>query len=202
MKDLFTMEFSRNNGFPVGGGLWLMFHPEDKLVTPYSEWTFPGEITRMPEFLAPALGNRENVVTIDATVPADANGVLYSLGGFSGGLTCYIKDGVLAYEYNLFEIQRTSIKAQAKLPTGRVKIEVETTYAVKQAAGPLEVILKVSGKEVARGRVPVSAPLLFTANDCLDIGSDLGSPVSLDYYEAAPFRFNGKIDQVQVKYLK
>jgi arylsulfatase len=202
MKDLFTMEFSKNNGFPVGGGLWLMFHPEAKLVTPYSEWTFPGEITRMPEFLAPALGNKENVVTIEADIPADANGVFYALGGFSGGLTCYVKDGVLAYEYNLFEIQRTTFKAQGKLPAGRVKIEVETKYAVKQAAGPLDVILKVSGKEVAKGRVPVSAPLLFTANDCLDIGSDLGSPVSREYYEAAPFKFNGTIEQMQVKYTK
>jgi hypothetical protein len=42
---------------------------------------------------------------------------------------------------------------------------------------------------------------MFTANDCLDIGADLGSPGSLDYYEKAPFAFNAKIDQVQVKYL-
>ena len=53
---------------------------------------------------------------------------------------------------------------------------------------------------MAQGQVPISAPLLFTANDCLDIGTDLGSPVSLDYYDKAPFKFNGKIDQVHVKY--
>jgi hypothetical protein len=82
-----------------------------------------------------------------------------------------------------------------------VKIEVETKYAVKKPAGPLDVILKVNGVEVAKGNVPVSAPLLFTGNDCLDIGTDLGSPVSLDYYDKAPFKFNGKIEQVQVKYL-
>jgi arylsulfatase len=29
----------------------------------------------------------------------------------------------------------------------------------------------------------------------------LGSPVSLDYYDKAPFKFNGKIEQVHVKYL-
>jgi len=202
MKELFTMEFAKNKGFPVGGGLWLLFHPEDKLVTPYQEWTFPGAITRMPEFLAPALGNRENVVTIDAHIPADSKGVLYALGGFSGGLTCYVKDGVLAYEYNLFEIQRTTIRAQAKLPLGGVKIEVETKYAVKKAAGPLEVVIRVNGKEFAKGRVPVSAPLLFTANDCLDIGSDLGSPVSPEYYDQAPFKFTGTIEQMKVNYLK
>ena len=48
--------------------------------------------------------------------------------------------------------------------------------------------------------VPISAPLLFTANDCLDIGTCLGSPVSLDYYDRAPFPFNGTIHNVNVRY--
>ena len=61
--------------------------------------------------------------------------------------------------------------------------------------------LKVNGTVVAKGQVPVSAPLFFTANDCLNIGTDLGSPVSLDYFDRAPFAFNGKIDEVKVKYL-
>lgn len=52
----------------------------------------------------------------------------------------------------------------------------------------------------ATGRVPVSAPLLFTANDCLDIGTCLGAPVSLDYRERAPFPFEGGIHGVHVAY--
>jgi arylsulfatase len=61
--------------------------------------------------------------------------------------------------------------------------------------------MKVDGKVVAEGTAPISAPLLFTANDCLNIGIALGSPVSLDYSDKAPFRFNGKIDQMHVKYV-
>jgi hypothetical protein len=53
---------------------------------------------------------------------------------------------------------------------------------------------------VATGQVPISAPLIFTANDCLDIGIALGSPVSLDYFDKAPFKFNGTIEQVHVEY--
>ena len=64
--------------------------------------------------------------------------MLYALGGFSGGLTCYVKDGTLCYEYNLFEIQRTHIKAKDKLPAGKVKIEVETAYAVRKPGRPAE----------------------------------------------------------------
>lgn len=203
MKEVFTMEFAKNKGYPIGGGLFIpIMRPDLKITTPYTEWTFSGNITRMPEFTAPALGNKENVVTIDAEIPANANGCLYKLGSFAGGLTCYVKDGVLSYEYNLFEIQRTRIKAEEKLAPGKAKIEVVTKYAVKKPAGPLDITMKVNGKEVARGTVPVSAPLLFTANDCLDIGIALGSPVSPEYFDQAPFKFNGKIEQVHVQYTK
>ena len=187
MKDLFLIEFTKNKGLPIGGGLWIpVLHPELRLTPPYTSWTFAGAITRMPEVAAPALGNKENRVSVDADVLANPNGVIYALGGFSGGLTLYVKDGTLSYEYNLFEIQRTLIKAKDRLPTGKVKIEVETSYVERRPAGPLKVVLKVNGKEVASGVVPVSAPLIFTANDCLDFGIDLGSPVGIEYYDQAP----------------
>lgn len=41
--------------------------------------------TRMPEFTAPGLGRESNRVVIDVEVGADASGVLYALGGASGG---------------------------------------------------------------------------------------------------------------------
>jgi arylsulfatase len=172
-----------------------------RIAPPYTEWTFSGDTVRMPEFCAPALGNKPNVVTIDAVIPADANGVLYKLGANSGGLTCFVEDGILCYEYNLFIIQRTKIRAAEKLPTGKVKIEIATSYVVPRPGGPLKVRMKAAGKVVADGTVPISAPLLFTANDCLDIGIALGSPVSLDYYDKVPFKFNGTIEQVHVTYL-
>jgi hypothetical protein len=202
MKEMFAIEAARNNVYPVGGGLYVMFHPEAKLSSPYNEWNFAGDITRMPEFLAPALGTKPNVVTVDADIPANANGVLYALGAFSGGLTTYVKEGILCYEYNLFEIQRTRFCSTEKLPTGKVKIVVETKLVAPKPGAPAAITLTVNGKSVAQGTVPITVPLLFTANDCLDIGTDLGSPVSLDYYDKAPFAFNGTIETVHVQYMR
>jgi arylsulfatase len=201
LKETFAIEFARNNGFPIGGGLWVpVFHPELRIAPPYREWTFSGDMTRMPEFCAPALGNKPNVVTIEADISSGAEGVLYKLGANSGGLTCFVEDGILCYEYNLFLIQRTKIRSKTKLPAGPVRIEIETTYVEPRPAGPLKVSMSVNGELVAEGIVPVSAPLVFTANDCLDIGIALGSPVSLDYFDKAPFKFSGKIEQVHVRY--
>ena len=202
LKQLFLVEATKNKALPIGGGLWMpVLHPELRVAPPYKEWTFAGNMTRMPEVTAPALGNKNNLVTIDAEIPANANGVLYALGAFSGGLTTYVKDGMLCYEYNLFEIQRTRIVSKQKLPTGKVRIEVETIYAEPKAGRSAE--RDPEGQWHRRGQGP-SADLraaCFTANDCLDIGTDLGSPVSLDYFDKAPFAFNGKIDEVKVKYL-
>ena len=156
---------------------------------------------RIPEFCAPALGNKPNIVSIDTELPISANGVLYKLGSNAGGLTLFVEDGILCYEYNLFMVQRTKIRATKKLPVGNATIEVDTAYAVLRPAGPLSITLKVNGELFAQGQVPVSAPLLFTANDCLDIGQALGSPVSLDYRKKAPFKFNGKITKVRVQYV-
>jgi arylsulfatase len=84
---------------------------------------------------------------------------------------------------------------------GKRKIEIETRYVEPRPAGPLKITLRVDDKIVAEGVVPISAPLLFTANDCLDIGRVMGSPVSRDYAEKGAFKFEGAIEQVHVEYV-
>jgi arylsulfatase len=203
MKEIFAIEAAKNEVLPIGGGLWVpVFHPELRITPPYSAWEFDGVITRMPEFCAPALGNKNNIVRMEVDVPDKAEGVLYKLGGAGGGLTCFVDDGYLCYEYNLFIVMKTKIRSDQRLPIGKTMIEVETAYSGGEVkmAGPLDITLRVGGKEFASGNVPFSAPLLFSANDCLDFGMALGSPVSMDYYDRAPFAFNGTIERVHVRY--
>ena len=201
MKQMFLVESVKNKNLPIGGGLWsVLYHPEDAPATPYREWTFRGNIDRMPEFAAPKLGKFDNDIRMEVDVPENGEGVLYALGSFSGGLSLYMKDGKLNYEYNLFEIERTRFTSADRIPAGAAVIEVSSRLAEAKPKSPLNVSIKVNGKEVAGGQVPMTAPLTFTANDCLDVGSDLGSPVSLDYFEEAPFRFNGTIKETRIKY--
>ncbi|MDI1355640.1 MAG: arylsulfatase [bacterium] len=204
MKELFMIESAKNKNLPIGGGLYFAYHPADVQQNPATSFHYTGDINRILEFAAPKIGTRPSVITIDADVPSNANGVLIALGGFSGGLSCYIKDGILNYEYNLFEVQRTKISAKSKLPKGNVKIEIETIFKAHASLPAIfhsaEIVMRVNGVEVARGTVPTVATLAFTANDCFDVGIDLGSPVSLAYYEKAPFKLNGKVNTVDIKY--
>ena len=60
---------------------------------------------------------------------------------------------------------------------------------------------RVNGEQAGSGRFERSVPVIFTASETFDIGMDLGSPVSLDYHDRAPFKFNGKIEKINIKYI-
>ena len=154
----------------------------------------------MPESAAPKLGKNSNVVTMEVEIPKNANGVLYALAGFSGGVTCYMKNGYLKYEFNLFEVERTRIQSSAKLPAGKTNIEVISTLT-GPIGGPMDITLKANGKVIGQGKVPRAMSLHFTSNATFDIGMDLDSPVSPDYYDLAPCAFNGKIGKTKIWYL-
>jgi len=197
MKALFLKEAKANKAFPIGAGNWLRLHPEDRVKTPYTSWQFDASTTRMPEFAAPGLGHESNRVTIEIELDGNASGVLYALGGASGGLTLYMDQGDLVYEYNMMIIERYTARSKEKLTPGKHSIEVDTTIAKPGAPG--EVVLKVDGAEVARTTVKRTVPAAFTASETFDVGVDLGPPVSLDYFDRRPFAFAGKINKVEVQ---
>ena len=60
-------------------------------------------------------------------------------------------------------------------------------------------MIKVDGAEVARTTVKRTVPAAFSASETFDVGVDLGSTVSLDYFERRPFRFEGTIQAMEVR---
>ncbi|WP_428663604.1 arylsulfatase [Reyranella sp.] len=199
LKEVFQGEARENKAFPIGAGIWLRIHPEDRLKTPYTRWVFDQTTTRMPEFTAPGLGRESSHVAIDAEFGDNASGVLYAMGGASGGLSLFMDSGQLVFEYNMMIIERYTARSAQKIPGGRHAIEVETTFMDKRPLSPAIVVLKVDGVEVARTTVQRTVPAAFTASETLDVGVDLGSPVSLVYFDRRPFRFGGKIGKVEVR---
>jgi arylsulfatase len=196
LKTRFLTEARANQVFPIGAGIWLRIHPEDRLTTPYTSWRFDAATTRMPEFTAPGLGRESNHVVIDAELGKNASGVLYALGGASGGLTLYLDAGHLVFEYNLMIIERYVARSKTPLAAGKRRIEVDSTIA--KPGAPAEIVLLVDGKEVARTKAARTVPAAFTASETFDVGVDLGSPVSRDYFTRRPFAFDGRIDAVSV----
>jgi arylsulfatase len=208
MKNKFLQEAEANKVFPIGGSLWTRIHPEDRIASPYTSWRFDTTTTRMPEFMAPGLGRESNTVTIDVELDADNSGVLYALGGSGGGLTFFVQDGKLKYEYNMMLLERYKGEVDIiDITVGSHTIAVKTAFPSPEPLAPANVTILVDGEEVpilVDGEekpaltVERTVPGAFTASETFDVGIDLGSPVSLDYADNAPFKFTGAINTVKV----
>jgi arylsulfatase len=149
----------------------------------------------------PNLRGRSHTITADVEVPAGgAEGVIIADGGRYGGFSLYIKDGKPVYEVNAYSHSAAKLVSDAPLPTGKVHIEVAVTAdPLKNASDrtPGRVIasgtarLSVNGKQVAEGPI---ANFISVYGETLDVGKDLGSPVSPAY--ESPFAFTGTINTV------
>ena len=147
----------------------------------------------------PGLGRQNSHVEIALTVPERAAGVLYALGGFSGGLTVFMDSGFLVYEYNMLIIDRFQARSFAPITPGEHVITVDTRFETPQPMAPAAVTLTVDGNEVGKVVVARTVPAAFTASETFGVGVDLGSPVSPDYFDRRPFRFTGTIDTVDIE---
>ncbi|MEO1614654.1 MAG: arylsulfatase [Planctomycetota bacterium] len=197
LKEEFLVAAEDNNDFPIGGAIWTRIHPEDVVKTKYTRWTFGPNTRRMPEFTAPGLGKKNNRVEIDLEIGDKASGVLYALGGAAGGLTCYMEDGYLCYEYNLMIVERYTVKSKQPIAAGEHTIVVDTS--LPKPGAPLTVVMTVDGDEAAKMTTRLSVPAAFSASETFDVGVDLGSPVSRVYEERRPFKFDGTIRTVKVE---
>jgi len=204
MQTAFTMEATKNKVFPIGGGLYVLsYHPEQMKSSTNTEWNMYEGMTRIPEAMAPKfLSGFSTHSTIDATIPKNANGVLFAVGGLSAGFTVFMQNGVLIAEYNSMTLERYKVNSGKIRPTGDVKIEVIVKAQEKKPLAPSIITLLINGKEVGKVTVDRTVPALFTASESFDVGMDKGSGVAMEYHDKIPFKFNGKINKIHIKYIE
>ena len=104
--------------------------------------------------------------------------------------------GQLVYEYNMMMIERYIGRSAAPIGAGKHRIVVDTS--IGKPGGPADVAISVDDQEAVRVAVKRTVAGAFSASETFDVGVDLGSPVSFDYFDRAPFAFNGKIGAVTV----
>ena len=201
-KMLFDQEATANHVYPIGGSMYtVVFSPHELPSSPLTQWSFYEGQDRIPESMAPKfVSGRNSLAVIDAEIAENAEGVLFALGGISAGFTVYMDKGFLKAEYNAMTLNRYKIASESPIPTGKVRIEVEIEFDSQERMAPATVTLRVNGKQVGQGRVERSVPAVFTASETFDVGTDLGSPVALDYFDRAPFAFNGTINRLKILY--
>lgn len=197
---LFDSEAKRNSVYPLVPTRTRLPSPADGKTV----FTYHAGVERIPLRVAPDLTSGSHTITADIQVPAKGvDGVIVAEGGRFGGFSLYVKDGKLVYDNNSFNASHHRIIASEPLPTGKVQIAFEFLADAKplrvDTAPGRSVIsghgrLLVNGTLVGEGRLPHFGGFPY---ESLDVGSDLGSPVSTDY--ASPARFTGTIDKVTIE---
>jgi len=189
LTDLFDSEARRNNVYPIAphAGRQPTISDERKRVVLRSG------VERLPIRAAPNLRGRSHAITADIEIPgAGAEGVIVAEGGKEGGFTLYVKNGKVVYEVTAAGHEVVRIVGSEPLPVGKSQIVVDVTNdQVGQPSG--KALLSINGKPAGQGSWSNFANAF---RETLDVGKDLGTPVSPAY--ESPFAFTGSIGTVAI----
>lgn len=153
---------------------------------------------RLSENSVVPMKNKSYAITAEIVVPeGGASGVIIAQGGAFGGFSLYAWDGRPAYCYNHFGLERYKLYGSEPVPPGEHQVRIEFTYDGGGLGKGGAASLYVDGSKVGEGRVDATVPMLFSADETTDIGTDSATPVSDDYgpRESA---FNGRVNWVQI----
>jgi arylsulfatase len=157
-----------------------------------------GGMGRLSENSVLNLKNKSFSVTAEIEVPeGGANGVIIAQGGGFAGWSLYLNDGKPTYCHNLGGISLYKAAGSEPVPSGTHQVRVEFAYdGGGLAKGGLATIF-VDGTKQGEGRIDATIPMVYSADETCDVGSDTGTSVS-DDYEPADSHFTGKVEWVQL----
>jgi arylsulfatase len=157
-----------------------------------------GGMGRLSENSVLNLKNKSFSVTAEVEIPeGGANGVIIAQGGGFAGWALYLHDGKPKYCHNLGGIARYYAEGADAVPSGTHQVRVEFAYdGGGLAKGGLATVY-VDGKKSGEGRIDATIPMVYSADETCDVGSDTGTSVS-DDYDPEDSQFTGTVRWVQL----
>jgi arylsulfatase len=201
LQRLFLIEAARYNVLPLDDRRFERFDPDQagrpQLIRGNSQLLFGG-MRRLSENSVLVIKNKSHAVTAEIEVPqAGADGVIIAQGGRFGGWSLYAHEGKPAYCYNTFGIHRFKVYGSNPIPAGTHQVRMEFAYDGGGLGKGGDVTLYVDGAPVGEGRVEMTVPMLFSADETTDVGSDTATPVS-DDQAPGETGFSGRVRWVQI----
>jgi arylsulfatase len=159
---------------------------------------FYGHMGRLSENSVVNMKNKSFSVTAKISAPdSGTEGVIIAQGGRFGGWAVHVSGGHLKFTYNVLGIHEFGVTADQPIPAGDHQVRMEFAYDGGGLAKGGNVTLFHDGEAVGDGRVEMTQPMIFSADETTDIGRETGTTVASDY-SAATSKFNGKIHWVQI----
>jgi arylsulfatase A-like enzyme len=201
LQRLFLIEAAKYDVLPLDDRRFERFNPDlagrPQLVRGDRQVLFGG-MGRLSENSVISMKNKSHSITAQISVPdVGARGVIVAQGGAFGGFSLYVHEARAAYCYNLFGLERFKVYGDAPLSAGDHQVRMEFTYDGGGLGRGGTASLFVDGTKVGEGRVERTVPMLFSADETTDVGSDSATPVS-DDYDMRTGRFTGRIEWVEL----
>jgi arylsulfatase len=201
LQRLFLIEATRYDVLPLDDRRAERFNADlagrPALIRGTSQILFGG-MKRLSEHSALVIKNKSHAITAEIELSDDeASGVIIAQGGAFGGWSIYVHEGRPAYCYNTFGLERYKVYGDQALAAGKHQVRVEFTYDGGGVGKGGDVALFADGTKVGEGRVAMTVPMLFSADETTDVGTDSATPVS-DDHGPAEVEFSGRVDWVQI----
>ncbi len=195
--DRWWVEAGRHGVPPLDDRTLEINQPSQQEGSPHAglRYHFTPPVSHLPVEASPAIDLGSWTFTASVTRSAsEQQGVIFNRGHILTGVTLYIKDNRLHFDYHAYD-HWSRIRSESAVPVGRCTIGV--SFQSESVAGPAQVTLTIDGEQVAAGAVNVLQRRILFAHGEFDIGADRRSPVG-DNYEP-PFEFEGEIHAVDIE---
>jgi arylsulfatase len=157
---------------------------------PSRHYTYYPPLNPIPPQAAAGIGGRS--WDLDAVIdrPTGAEGVVMAFGTENAGVSLFVQDDRLVFDYNFFNDHHI-VESGEPVPTGPSVIGLR----FRRGKNDADVALTIDGREAGSYHLPVLMRMMSTIG--MSIGRDQGSPVSRRY--EGEFAFEGKLERVDIQ---
>ncbi len=190
---LWWQEADEHNVLPLDDrGIELFgarFH--DRTPHPTSKhYTYRPPVSPLPAQVSPAMGGRSWDLEARVERNAGEDGVLFAVGSASAGLSLFVQNNRLVFDYNYFG-EHHIVESDYDVPAGESVVGVEFRRLGRDGAATLTI------NGAACGAISYPAIMRVISSLGASIGSDHGSQVCTRYSDE--FAFQGVLQQVDVQ---
>ncbi|TCU57852.1 arylsulfatase [Novosphingobium sp. PhB57] len=199
MLDLWKREAARNNVLPLDHRFGMARGAAMMRGSGRKHFDFWGKDVSLPANTEPVPFARSFTLAADLRLDSDtASGAVMAFGSRFGGWSLYLDKGrpVFIAVRSTDPDEITRVAADRALPEGTVKLTMR--FAVDRPGGPATVTLSANGAALASGRLPTSMLMAAGNGETLDVGRDLGVPVTA--YRSPQGRIEGDIAHLSLDF--
>ncbi|MEX1218229.1 MAG: sulfatase-like hydrolase/transferase [Acidimicrobiales bacterium] len=157
---------------------------------PDRRYTYRPPMAPLPAQSAASLGGRSWTLSATIDRAAGQGGVLYAMGNGNSGLSAFVQNERLVFDYNCFG-DHFEVESDIEVPAGRSTVGIRFERTGK--GGHAAVVIN----DVECGTVEIPFVMRVISSMGASVGFDHGLPVSRRYSDS--FAFEGKLHRVDIE---